>query len=226
MRALLLLGALGVLLFRPALAAPDAPFDQELLLGVRAFRAEHYEEALQIFRRVEATAKVPEIGFYLGTTLHKLGRDAESLSAFRAARARGLDESLSDYYQSVSCYRLGMLERARQGFERLLTPAADGAPRVGPRLLQGTRRFLLSIEAASEKAPAAPRYAAVLERSATAPAAAALEWLDEAVLLSARVPEAERQLPRLRDLLGRLRGDRQLGREATALLQGLDAGRR
>lgn len=197
-----------------AASSGAAAVREQLLLGVRAFRAEHFDEALQIFRGVESHGRVPEIGFYMGMTLHQLGRHAESLAAFREAQRAGLHEPIADYYQAVSCYRLGMMERARQGFLRLLH-AAPGAAPLGPRLLVGTERFLLaSAQALGLPNAAAPlpaptssaRFDAALARLAalSAEQPEALEWFEEAAQLVRQLPEPAPQLARLRDQAQRL----------------------
>jgi hypothetical protein len=217
--------------------------DQELLLdGVRAFRSEKYEEALRLFRRIESEQQPADIGFYVGTTLHKLGRHLEAVVAFRAARRAGLREPVVDYYLSVSCYRLGMLARARRGFAALVVPAAqpapsDGAdaPVLGPRLQQGAQRFLAAVDQALvDSAPAtAPRpgllarrqEAARLEAESQLAAgndAAALEWLDEAAQLLVGLPERNEKLPALRQQLSRLRAG-PYGKSAEADLLAIEA---
>jgi tetratricopeptide (TPR) repeat protein len=202
--------------------APAAPYDsataQALLLdGVRAFRAERYEDALVLFRRVEAEQQPADIGFYLGTALHKLGRHLEALGAFRAAHRAGLREPIADYYLAVSCYRLGMWTRARQGFAALFGPAAPDSPVLGPRLQQGAQRFLTTIEQSlTEVGPdgaprlgAQQRYEAARLASESLLAAGnedgALEWLDEAARVLAELPQRAELAQALRPLVTRLR---------------------
>jgi tetratricopeptide (TPR) repeat protein len=197
----------------------DRAATQRLLLdGVRAFRGERYEEALNIFQRVEAADPSSDIGFYLGMTQHKLGRHLEALSALRAARRRGLREPVADYYQAVSCYRLGMFERARQSFAALSASFRGNAdaPVLGPRLQQGAQRFIQALEAArATPEPEGKRQGLLLRYEAArtqadqqlsgGSAAAALEWLDEAVGILAQVPDRAEKLPALRKSLLRLR---------------------
>jgi tetratricopeptide (TPR) repeat protein len=199
---------------------PSSTAAQELLLdGVRAFRGERYEEALALFQRVAERGRSGDIGFYLGMTQHKLGRHLEALLALRAARRHGLREPVADYYQAVSCYRLGMLERARQMFAALSAPpekpdpATGSAPILGPRLREGAQRFAQALDKARE---AGDRRLALLQQHETARARAevelaaggplgALEWFDEAVSSLAQVPQHEDKLPALRQGLLRLR---------------------
>lgn len=196
-------------LIKPIAAEPPRPpavTDAQALLldGVRAFRAERYEESLQIFRRVEATEQPLDIGFYLGMSLHHLGRHGEALAAFRSARRAGLREPMADYYQAVSCYRLGMLTRAQKGFLSLVAPpgpSSGGTPLLGPRLQQGAQRFLLAIEQAlgeqdlgKRQAVHLRRYEAALQRAqAVGGDGQALEWLDEAVQILTQAPEHAEQ---------------------------------
>ncbi len=204
-----LVSLLSLLFLRPVLAGEDA-LQRELLSGVRQFRAERYDEALATFRHLRTTRHVREIDFYLGLTLHKLERHEEALLAFRAARAAGLTEPLTDYYEAVSCYRLGMVLRARQRFAALLVESpADAAsrrpPPLGPRLREGAQRFLQAIDEAPS--PTAAQAETVLLRAeALLPVSPqqAQEWLDEAVLLSDRLSAA---------------GDRYLAVRTRALLQ-------
>lgn len=219
-------------------AGVDSAATQALLLdGVRAFRAERYEEALRIFKRVEADKSPADIGFYLGMVLHKLGRHAEALTVFRAAHRAGLREPVADYYQAVSAYRLGLFWRARQGFQALLacseqpatcatSPSSSApAPMLGPRLQQGARSFLQAVEQAltetldgSSRPLLLRRYEIALGRATALPAGSedeALEWLDEAVQLFGQLPERATLLPALRQSLQQL-GEALRGKPAAA----------
>jgi tetratricopeptide (TPR) repeat protein len=190
----------------------DATTQGLLLDGVRAFRAERYDEALQIFHRVKSQHLLQDIGFYEGMALHKLGRHAEALVAFRAAHRLGLREPIADYYQAVSCYRLGMMARAAREFAALLPQgSANPAPPVlGPRLVLGVSQFLrassrglpLSEVQASERLQAALASAELaLMRSAPE----SLEWLQEAAELFPSVSIAPTYRSRFRQLLLRVR---------------------
>lgn len=227
---------------QPAESA-EARIQAQLLDGVRAFRAEQYESALEIFRRVEGAATRPDIGFYLGMVLHKLGRHAEALSEFRAAHRVGLREPVADYYRAVSCYRMGLYERARGGFRALLQPptSESGSPQLGPRLLAGAERFLATLDRATPHAvdgsPADPgqRFEIALQKADAASGrsdAEAQEWLEEAALLLGTLPPGERgaALPRFQAVLARVqqatRGPAAPVRtsELGALLQRVSAG--
>lgn len=186
---------LGTLLSSTGSLAGDP--QTALLAGVRAFRAEHYDEALQTFRAIADQRSVPEIGFYLGTTLHKLGRHGEALVAFRAARRAGLRETIVDYYEAVSCYRLGMFERARHGFSVLLQAPED---QVGPRLREGATRFLRALNDAPSPQS---RYELAQSGAATA-SSESTEWLEEALRLWRRLPHDAQRDAVLQRLIGRL----------------------
>ncbi len=207
----------------PVPSAADTLAMQRLLLdGVRAFRTERYTEALEIFRRIDAEQAPKDIGFYLGMVLHKLGRHAEALLAFRAAHRSGLREPVADYYRAVSCYKLGLLFRARADFQAMLTAPLDSGqedePVLGPHLQQGAQRFLQAIEQAlpvadvapTAKSPAVRRYEAALQQTRSllgekAGEDEALEWLEEAIARFLQIPERQKLLLPLQKLFLRLR---------------------
>lgn len=212
----------------PARAA-DAVAQARLLEGVRHFRAERYDEALQVFRQIEGAGQAPEIGFYLGMTLHKLGRHLEALVAFRAAHRAGLFEPVAGYYQAVSCFRLGMNQRAHHGFAALLTATeaqGDARPAVGPRLRMGAGRFLAVLDAGGGGTPDAllVRHEAALQQAEAAlarpgiGASEALEWLDEAALLLAQAGQPRASQERLLSVAQRLSGRGLAGADVQALL--------
>lgn len=203
----------------------DAATQALLLDGVRAFRAERYDDALHIFHQVESQHLLADIGFYQGMALHKLGRHAEALSAFRAAHRQGLSEPIADYYQAVSCYRLGMMARALREFSALQPQerARVAAPPLGPKLMLGVQQFLRAIEqagfSAADAQGAAPRAqpAAAALFSTRLPMAfagaeaalgrspqEALEWLDEAAELLVLTRAGAPDRGRFRDLLLRV----------------------
>lgn len=206
----------------------DAATQALLLDGVRAFRAERYDDALQIFHRVESQHLLQDIGFYQGMALHKLGRHAEALSAFRAAHRQGLSEPVADYYQAVSCFRLGMMARARREFAALQPPAQAAQPPpapeharpppppLGPKLMLGVQQFLRAIEQAGfgpadAQPSSAPLVAARLPMALAGAEAAlarspqeALEWLDEAAELLVLSRSGGSERGRFREVLLRL----------------------
>lgn len=226
----------------PDRSKPSDPQRQlQLLEGVRLFRAEQYEDALRVFQKVDAEEQPADIGFYLGMVLHKLGRHAPALAAFRSARRSGLREPVADYYSAVSCYRLGMATRARRGFTSLVSgesSAPGSAPPLGPRLQQGARNFLHALQlAATDAVPdagAAPTRLRI-ERSRQAAESAlasddadtTLEWLEEAILNLEEISDPRvraEQSEELRAVLGRLRtklGSRVRSTDVNALEQRL-----
>ena len=174
---------------------------QALLLdGVRAFRAEQFESALQIFHRVERFGPRADLGMYRGMALHKLGRHAEALAEFRVARRAGISESVADYYDAVSCYRLGLHERARDGFAALLDPQTHkGSPPLGPRLREGAARFVAALDRIAPRNPDPLRPETALSRridlvqkqvseATQRRSVEAQEWLEEAALLLQLLP--------------------------------------
>lgn len=201
-----------------------------LLEGIRQFRAEHYDDSLRLFRLVATEHQPPDIGFYLGMALHKLGRHVEALTAFRAAQRAGLHEPVADYYAALSCYRLGMWARARIEFSALINTAGlptpghgdAGMPPLGPRLLGGARSFLASIPNVPSGLEGTPDPAADnwLRRFDSARAQAdsaltaehpdaALEWLLEAARIVEGLPERGERTERIAELraaVTRLRG--------------------
>ena len=171
-------------------AGTEVSVQQLLLQGVRAFRLEHHEEALALFQKVEQTGTRPDIGVYLGMALHKLGRHGEALAAYRAARRAGVLEPVAEYYDAVSCFRLGLLVRARRAFSQLLKNPTNG-PTLGPRLREGAERFsqateqlLLPYTDPIQRAVLSKRLfdAALTKVDQTLPQneGLALEWLEEA----------------------------------------------
>lgn len=193
----------------------------QLLEGVRLFRAEQYDEALRVFQQIDAEQQPADIGFYLGMALHKLGRHLPALVAFRSAARSGLHEPVADYYSAVSCYRLGMLSRARLGFTALVEPASAGAAPglpLGPRLQEGARRFLAALpprgnEASSPGGTTAGQRCELAQRNSERLLLAedldgALEWLEEGVRAMQEIadkPEQGSRQSELQRLWSRLR---------------------
>ena len=185
----------------------DAATQGLLLDGVRAFRAERYDDALKIFHRVKNQRSLQDIGFYEGMALHKLGRHVEALVAFRAAHGQGLREPIADYYQAVSCYRLGMLGRARREFSTLLLQEngrAVAAP-LGPRLMTAVQQFLRATESGPAGTDRLPVVLNSAESALPRSVEESLEWLDEAAELMASVGKIPTYRQRLRELLLRAR---------------------
>ncbi len=165
------------------LEAP-ASFDPagHLLAGARHFRAGRFEAALVEFRLVERAGAPPaDLGLYLGPTLYKLGRLAESVEAFATLPPTAADP-LADYYQGLAAFDLKLYRRARASFARVIR---DG----GPKLAGSARRFLSEIDHVFSRPVGAGTVDAYLEwaRQALAlrrPALARI-YLEEARQLSA-----------------------------------------
>ncbi len=184
-------------------STPDTDSQTALLEGVRAFRSEQFEQALSIFRKVEQGGTRKDIGLYLGMALHKLGRHTEALVAFRSARGAGVQESIADYYDAVSCFRLGLLERSRTGFAQILAASEpNGSQPLGPRLREGIQKFSAAIEKtapriADQSRPdtqPARRFEVVLKQAQDLVHRSSpytYEWLEEATLLLPMLPPAE-----------------------------------
>lgn len=159
-----------------------------LLQGVRAFRADRYEEALVLFREAErAGVHETDLAIYLGPTLFKLGRFPEAREVLGRAHRAGSPDPVAEYYLGLTYYRLGLVRLAREVFLGLDRAAA------GPKLAEGSARFIAAIEAMGGGEADVTR---LLARAEAAPPALAGEALDDAreALLRARPgsPEAAR----------------------------------
>ena len=167
-------------------------------------------------KRIAAFA-VQDIGLYEGMTLHKLGRHQQALVAFRRAQRFGFRDTVATYYQSVSCYRLGMLARARLLFGSLRAGQSGiQAEVLGPRLVTGALQFSNAIDQTGQTPEqlstrleiSLQRIDASLQQSMTqegessaeSRADLATEWLEEATELLLMLPESQKALwlPRLK----------------------------
>jgi hypothetical protein len=158
------------------LRADDGATARHLLLGVHAFKAEHYEEALVELRLVARAPDAPaDLAFYLGPTLYKLARYDEALGVFLASRAA--PDALTDFYRGQTYYQLRLFRKARSVFAEL---RARG---LGPALRDAADRYVAAVDAAYHAPPAAGAIDYYLAegtgRAASDPAVAA-EYLDEA----------------------------------------------
>lgn len=158
------------------LRADDSATARHLLLGVRAFKAERYDEALVELRVVaRAPDAPPDLAFYLGPTLYKLQRYDEALAVFIASRAA--PDALTDFYLGQTYYQLRLFRKARAVF------AALRARGLGPALHDAAGRYVAAVDAGYQTAPSPGSIdyyiAEGTERSAKDPAVAA-EFLDEA----------------------------------------------
>ena len=158
------------------LRADDAATARHLLQGVRAFKAERYDEALVELRVVARAADAPaDLAYYLGPTLYKLQRYDEALAVFVASRAA--PDALTDFYLGQTCYQLRLFRKARSVFAEL---RARG---LGPALHEAAGRYISLVDATYQAPPPAGSIdyyvSEGIARAASAPAVAA-EYLDEA----------------------------------------------
>lgn len=158
------------------LRADDGATARHLLLGVRAFKAERYAEALVELRLVSRAPDAPaDLAFYLGPTLYKLQRYDEALAVFAASRAA--PDALTAFYLGQTYYQLRLFRKARAVFAELR--ARD----LGPALHDAAGRYVAAVDAGYQTPPTAASIdyylAEGLERAAADPVVAG-EYLDEA----------------------------------------------
>src|SRR5947209_19249129 len=102
----------------PARARADDATSRHLLAGVRAFKAQRYEEALVELRVVQRAADAPaDLAFYLGPTLVKLGRDREAIGVFVTSRAPS--DALAEFFLGEAYYHARLYRKARGVFGAL-----------------------------------------------------------------------------------------------------------
>jgi hypothetical protein len=159
------------------LRADDSTTPRHLLLGVRAFKAARYEEALVELRLVARASDAPvDLAFYLGPTLFKLARYDEALRVFATSRAA--PDALTEFYLGETYYQLRLYRKARAVFSGL---RARG---LGPALDDAAGRYIAAVDAGYKVAPAAGSIdyyvTQGLELAAGDPVLAA-EYLDEAL---------------------------------------------
>jgi len=165
-----------------AAAGPDRATAGHLLDGVRAFQAGDYPRALAEFETVaRAPDAPPDLAFYLGPTLYKLGRYQDALAAFLGAGAGG--DALSGFYLAQTYYQLHLYRKARGVFVALRGRG------LGPRLAAAAETYVALIDALYAARPldaAIAAYRAEGQRlhDAGRPALAA-EYLEEARLVEA-----------------------------------------
>jgi len=170
------------------LRADDTATARHLLLGVRAFKAERYDEALVELRVVARAPDAPaDLAFYLGPTLFKLQRYDEALAVFAASRAT--PDALTDFYRGQTYYQLRLFRKARTVFSEL---RARG---LGPALHEAAGRYIALVDAAYRTPPTTGSIdyyvAEGLERAAR-DALVAAEYLDEARQVEALAAEPHR----------------------------------
>lgn len=172
------------------LRADDSATMRHLLLGVHAFKAEQYEEALVELRMVARAPDAPaDLAFYLGPTLYKLGRYDEALAVFLSSPAA--PDALTDFYRGQTYYQLRLFRKARAVFGEL---RARG---LGPALREAADRYVAAVDAAYQSPPPAGSIdyylAEGMARAGRDPAVAA-EYLEEARQVEALAAEPHRHL--------------------------------
>jgi uncharacterized protein HemY len=181
---ILVLGALG------ELRADGTSTPRHLLLGVHAFKAGRYDEALVELHLVARAPDAPaDLAFYLGPTLYKLQRYDEALAVFATSRAA--PDALTDFYRGQAYYQLRLFRKARAVFAEL---RARG---LGPALQDAAGRYIAAVDAAYRAPPLAASIdyylAEGLERAGRDPVVAA-EYLDEARQVEALAAQPYRHL--------------------------------
>jgi len=112
------------------------PFDDEAALAERLARR------VQVIGMNDAP---PDLAFYLGPTLFKLGRHREALAVFLASTAPR--DALTDFYLGQTYYQLKLYRKARALFVAL---RARG---LGPVLDGAAARYVAMVDATYAKAP-------------------------------------------------------------------------
>jgi FimV-like protein len=170
------------------LYADDSTTPRHLLLGVHAFKAGRYDEALVELRLVARAPDAPaDLAFYLGPTLYKLKRYEEALAVFATSRAA--PDALTDFYRGQTYYQLRLYRKARAVFAGL---RAHG---LGPALDDAAGRYVEMVDAAY-KVPPVPGsidyYVAQGEELAGIDPVLAAEYLDEAYQVEQLAPKRYR----------------------------------
>jgi hypothetical protein len=148
---------------------------EHLLAGVRAFRADRYEEALAEFRLVQQMGTRMDLALYLGPTLYHLGRYTEARSVLAREHRSGRRDAVAEYYLALSYHQLGYLRLARGIF------SAIDRREAGPRLAEGASRFVAAVDAQPTFGVDVGRYLAVAA-TAGVPVDDALDAAAEAFL--------------------------------------------
>jgi FimV-like protein len=181
MRAIIAIIAIG--LCTPAYGEParDGSTARHLLTGVRAFKDGRYEDALVELRIVARAADAPpDLAFYLGPTLYKLGRHREALAVFATSRAA--PDALTELYLGQTYYQLRLYRKARAVFVGLRNRG------LGPVLDEAATRHVDAIDAAYQQAPESVSvefYLAEGQALIARDPVVAAEYLDEARLVEA-----------------------------------------
>lgn len=129
-----------------ATRSADSSTPRHLLAGVRAFKAQHYEEALVELKIVARATDAPDdLAFYLGPTLYKLGRYQDALDVFLGSKASR--DTLTDFYLAQTYYRLALYRSARGVFADLRTRG------LGPALDAAAAEYVAEIDRGYSRAP-------------------------------------------------------------------------
>jgi hypothetical protein len=163
-------------------AADDAPASstpRHLMAGVRAFKEGKYEDALVELRLVaRASDAPPDLAFYLGPTLYKLGRHREALAVFVTSRAT--PDALTDFYAGQTYFQLKLYRKARAVFAGLRTRG------LGPALDEAAGRYVDAVDLAYRRPPEPATIDSYLDTGLgllASDAVIAAEYLDEARLV-------------------------------------------
>jgi hypothetical protein len=148
---------------------------RHLWAGVRAFKDARYEEALVELRIVQRSADAPpDLAFYLGPTLVKLGRGREAIDVFVASTAPR--DAVADFYLGEAYYRAKLYRKARDLFAGLRSRG------LGPALDEAAARYVAAVDAVYVAPPSDATidyYVDTAREGASDPIFAA-ELLDEA----------------------------------------------
>jgi hypothetical protein len=193
-----------VLLFLcAAVVRADDGHDAHLLAGAQHFQAGRYTEALVEFRVAERLATDGGPAWYVASTLVKLNRPEEAITAFARAEAKAPADrdGLFDYYQALACYEARLYHRA----DRLFAAVGE---RAGPKIAGQARKVrgdLAPILAKAAPPGAIDWYQAHgLDALTRAQPALAAAYLEEAVEWASARPDGYR-LGEAKDALARAR---------------------
>jgi hypothetical protein len=163
-------------------AADDPPASstpRHLLAGVRAFKDGKYEDALVELRVVaRAPDAPPDLAFYLGPTLYKLGRHREALAVFVTSPAA--PDALTDFYAGQTYFQLKLYRKARAVFAGLRSRG------LGPALDEAAARYVGAVDLAYRRPPEPATVDSYLDTGlglVASDGVVAAEYLDEARLV-------------------------------------------
>src|SRR5712691_13328660 len=103
-----------------------APGEQALDQGIKAFRAENYQAALQSFLDARrAGLDTPGLRYDLGATYYRLGRYAEAEREFQALARDPEWAPLAHYNLGLTAQRMGRERQATEYFEQAHRTTTD-----------------------------------------------------------------------------------------------------